>query len=159
MHYVYEAEIEYNEEDSCWYSTVPVFNGEVYADGRTVEEVSKNTAEALSLTIAYYVDEGLRLPKPVFHHPPQSVISVDVTDEFIAVSKCLTIKQAAEELEVTPGRICQLLDAGLLETYMHGDTRMVTIASINERKLNKPAPHRPKLTVIPGATAQELLEG
>lgn len=56
----------------------------------------------------------------------------------------MTVSEAAEYLEVTPGRVSQLLSSGQLEPYMYGNTRLVTIASVNERLANKPEAHRPR---------------
>lgn len=72
------------------------------------------------------------------------MFTVEVTDEDIATSRCMTIKQAAEELGVSISRVSQLVTRGTLEAYEHNGDRLVTIASVNERKANPPAPHRPK---------------
>ncbi|BAK45575.1 glycerol-3-phosphate dehydrogenase [Eggerthella sp. YY7918] len=54
---------------------------------------------------------------------------------------------------MSPGRISQMLTSGQLEAYQNGGKRMVTIASVNERKANPPAPHR---TAPPKAPASRL---
>ena len=159
MHYTYEADISYTEEDKCWYVDFPDFNGEAYTDGSTLEEAVQNAAEVLSLTLCAYLDEGRALPAATFHNPPLSIVSVEVNDADIALSKCMTITDAAEELGVTPGRVSQLLTSGRLEAFEYGGKRMVTIASVNERKNNKPAPHRPRLKVIAGGASEGLMEG
>lgn len=42
------------------------------------------------------------------------------------------------------GRASQLAKSGLLDSVEVGGRRMVTIANVNERKANPPAPHRPR---------------
>ena len=144
MNYVYEANIEYNEVDQCWYVDFPDFNGEAYTDGETAEQAARNAAEVLTLSICDFLDSGRPLPKATFHNPPRLVVSVDISDDTIAASRCMSVTDAAEELGVTPGRVSQLLTSGQLEVFEYGGTRLVTIASVNERKLHKPAPHRPR---------------
>ena len=144
MYYTYEANLTYSKEDKIWYVDFPEFNGDAYTDGDTIEQAVKNAAEVLSLTLCDYIDSGIPLPKPSFSNPPKTIVCVEVNDETIALSKCITVTQAAEELGVSPGRVSQLLSSGQLETYMNGTTRMVTIASVNARKANKPPAHRPR---------------
>lgn len=149
MVYTYEAGIEYSEEDETWYVEFEQFPG-AFTNGDTVEDAAKAASEVLSLFVAEYLDEDIPLPKPSFHEPPRAIISVDVTDEFRAVSKCVTVTEAAEMLEVSPGRVSQLLSSGGLEPYMHGNTRLVTIASLNARKAAKPSTGRPKKEALRG---------
>lgn len=143
MVYTYGANIAFDEEDGCWYVDFPAFPGELEA-GDTVEEVVLGASELLYLLIAERIDDGLPLPDAVLDPLPKLVVSVDVTDEGIAATRCMTVTQAAEELEITPSRVSQLLSSGQLEAYVYGGTRMVTIASVNERKANKPPAHRPR---------------
>lgn len=56
----------------------------------------------------------------------------------------MTISQAAQTLGITRGRASQLAKSGLLDSVEVDGRRMVTIASVNERKANPPAPHRPR---------------
>lgn len=146
MTYTYEGEIK--EQEGGWLVTFPAFPG-CFGGGDTVGEACENAAEALRLFIAESLDNGERLPRAEFSTPPQAVFVVEVTDEYIAETKCMTVSQAAQELGVSPGRVSQMLTSGQLEPYQHGGRRMVTIASVNDRKANPPAPHRPK-RAIPG---------
>ena len=144
--YVYEASIERCDDGDgrgeYYHLRMAQFPG-CFASGKTVAEAVEGCAVALQLTIADMIDNDEMLPKPVFSDPPQVVLCVDVSDDFVAASKCMTINEAARELGVTHGRVCQLLDSGDLETFMHGGRRMVTIASINARKAKKPKAGRP----------------
>ena len=139
--YVYEA-CFVNDKDG-WFVDIPAFDG-AFTDGKTVDEAAKNAAEVLRLLIAEYLDEGRPLPTPTFHNPPLAVLSVEVTDEIIALSKCVTVSEAAERLGVSSSRVSQLLSNGQLESFVHGNTRLVTLASLNDRINNKPPSHRPR---------------
>lgn len=141
MIYTYEAKI--TEQDGGWFVSFPAFPG-AYSPGETMREACEGAAESLRLTIAEYLDSGIPLPAPSIKAKPEAVFCVEVTDSFIAETKCMTLKQAAEELGVSQGRITQLLANGQLEACEAGGRRLATIASVNRRKANPPAPHRPK---------------
>ena len=143
MIYAYEATFTYDDDGACWYVDFPMFDGSCYTDGDTIEQAVANAADVLSLTIADYIDSGLELPRPSFHNPPRTIVCVDVDDEYIARTNCMTFGQAAEELGVSPSRVSQLAKAGRLETRTIGGRTYVTIASVNDRKANPPAAHRP----------------
>ena len=141
MTYTYEADIEQSE--GGWLVTVRAFPG-CFGGGRSVGKACENAAQALRLFIAEYIGSGRKLPRSTFRNPPRVVLCVEVDAGFVDASRCMGTKQAAEELGVTPGRVSQLVRSGLLEAVEVDGRRMVTIASVNARKDNPPAPHRPK---------------
>lgn len=71
-------------------------------------------------------------------------MSVDISEKDIEASKCMTMEEAAEKLDMMPGRGSQLAKAGRLVALTINGRRMVTITSVEARKANPPAPHRPK---------------
>lgn len=143
MVFTYEAAFEYSEDDLCWYVDFPAFQGDCFTDGRTIEEAASNAADVLTLIISEYLDEERELPEPVFHTPPRTIVCVDVNKDAIERSKCLTYSQAAEELGISTARVSQLVRANRLAVKTFDGRNYVTIASVNERKANPPAPHRP----------------
>ena len=143
MAYVYEGKIE--REDGCFVATVPAFPG-CFGGGDTIADACRNASEALRLFIADRLDNGTPLPPQIISAEPSVVLVVDVADDFVAASKCMTVSEAAEALGVSSSRVSQLLGNGQLEPYQDGGRRMVTIASVNARKARKPAPHRPRKT-------------
>lgn len=143
MVYAYEAEFTHDRMDECWYVRFPDFDGSL-TEGFDVSDAAANAADLLTLLIAERLDEGDPLPQPTFHEPPLSVVCVDVTPDVIEGTKLLTVKEAAEYLEVSSSRVSQLLTSGQLEARDFHGRRMVTIASINDRIANKPAAHRPR---------------
>lgn len=140
MNYTYDAVIEHDEDGYA--VSFPQFP-EAVTFGATREEAARRAAEVLVLTLAERIEDGRKLP--VQERVAEVLaINVEVTGDVIDRSKCYTIEEAAEELGVTAGRVSQLASAGKLQTVTFGKRRMVTIASVNERKKNPPAPHRPK---------------
>ena len=143
MNYVYDAVIERDEDG---YSvSFPQFP-EAVTFGATREEAARRASEVLTLALAERIEEGVELPAQE-RVAEVLAVSVEVTGDVIDQSKCLTIDQAAEELGVSAGRVSQLASAGKLQAVMFGKKRLVTIASVNERKANPPAPHRPRKAV------------
>ncbi len=143
MVYVYEAEFTHDIEDECWYVRFPDFDNSL-TEGFSVNDAAENAADLLTLLIAECLDDGDALPVPTFHEPPTTLVCVDVTLDVIEGTKLLTVKEAAEYLEVSSSRVSQLLSSGQLEARDFHGKRMVTIESVSARMMNKPAAHRPK---------------
>lgn len=139
--YIYSAKIT-RENDNSWFLEFPAFEG-VFADGKTKKQAINDGAEALKLTIAEYLDTGLKLPRET-KLVNDVVIAVDVNSDYINKTKCMSVGEASKELGVTKGRISQMLSTGILDGFVFGDKRMVTIASINQRKKQGAHVGRPK---------------
>ena len=139
--YIYSAKIT-RENDNSWFLEFPAFEG-VFADGKTRKQAIEEGTEALKLTIAEYIDTGLKLPRET-KLVNDVVIAVDVDSDYINKTKCMTVGEASRELGITKGRVSQMLNAGVLDSYVFGDTRLVTIASINRRKKQGAHVGRPK---------------
>lgn len=141
MDYTYEGHIENVEGD--WLVTFPQFEG-TFGGGKTVAKACRNAAEALRLRIASMVDDGEPLPRTRFSNPPKCVFTVEVDGRYIDATKTVSQAQAAEMLGVGRGRVSTLVKEGKLDTVLIDGRSRVTIASVNERLENPPAPHRPK---------------
>jgi|GEM_PF-373170 predicted RNase H-like HicB family nuclease len=141
MTYTYAATI--TEQDGGWFVSFPDFPG-AYSFGSTMQEACRGAAESLRLTIAEHIDGGLPIPESSIEAKPEAVFCVEVSDYYIARTSCMTVTEAAAELGVSPSRVSQLLSRGQLEARELDGQRLVTIESINRRKANPPAPHRPK---------------
>lgn len=144
MVYVYEAVLEHVDEG--WLGCVPAFPLEcgVSSGGDSIKEAAENIAAALRFAIADYIEQGKKLPHAVFSNPPKTILCVEVDSSFVKSTKCMTVTQAAEELGISQGRASQLINSGGLDGVIVNGKRMVTIASVNERKKNPPAAHRPR---------------
>lgn len=140
MRYTYDAVIEHDEDG--WAVSFPQLP-EAVTFGSTRDEAIARAAEVLELTLAERLEEGDEIPAP--EHVAEVVsVSVDVSGDDIRASRCMTMNEAAEELGVTPGRVSQLAKVGKLTAVTIGGRHMVTIASVEERKANPPATHRPR---------------
>lgn len=142
--YIYEAKL--TEDEDGLYLTFPDFPGAI-ADGDDLAEVVEAAAETLKLFVAEYVDNGDPLPEPAYSfaaEPGSVAIAVDVDEDYIQRTKCLTQKEAAEELGVSLGRISHMIDSGILQAVRFGNDRLVTIASVNKRKAAPKKAGRPR---------------
>ena len=142
MNFTYDAVIERDEDG---YSvSFPQFP-EAVTFGATRAEAAKRAAEVLVMALAERIEEGEPLP-PQERVAEVLSVNVDISGADIDKSKCFTIEEAAIELGVTSGRVSQLASTGKLQVVTFGKRRMVTIASVVERKRNPPAPNRPRKT-------------
>lgn len=143
--YIYEAKLSKDEDG--FYLSFPDFQGAI-ADGSTIQEVMNAAVETLRLVIAEYVDVGDRLPEPTYTFSEEAgsvAIAVEVDDAFIERTKCITQKEAAEELGLSKGRISHMLNSGVLQAALIGNERLVTLASVNKRKVESIGAGRPRI--------------
>ncbi|MDR1358661.1 MAG: type II toxin-antitoxin system HicB family antitoxin [Coriobacteriales bacterium] len=144
--FVYEAEFILDEYDG--YSVAFPQLPDAFTQGKDLIESVEMAAEVLELIIAEYLDEGRRLPVPMFYGYSDKVlriaISVEVTPELIERTKCVTATEAATMLGLSNGRITHLLDAGILQAVPFGNDRLVTLVSINKRLTNPIKSGRPR---------------
>lgn len=144
--YIYDAVITH-ETDGSYFIDFPVFDGG-FSDGQTKEEAVREGAEMLKLLIADYIDRGDDLP--VYHKETAGevvTIAVDVDSAFIQETKCMTVTEASKALNVTKGRVSQMLTTGKLQAVNTPNSRLVTIASVNKRKKENCHAGRPKTKV------------
>jgi antitoxin HicB len=144
--YLYEAEFV-QEEDGRYSVEFPQLP-DAFTFGNDMAEAMDRAAEVLELIIGEYIDDGKPLPDPIFLGQSNDVlrvaISVTVTPEMIERMKCVSVGEAANMLKITKGRISQMLDANILQGVPFGNERLVTLASINERKKTPKGAGRPK---------------
>lgn len=140
MRYTYDAVIERDQQGYAVH--FPQFP-DAFTFGATREEAIQRAAEVLTLSLVDRLEDGGDIP-PQQRTAEVVSVSVDVTGSDVDRSKCLTMEQAAEELGVSPSRVSQLATSGKLTAVRIDGRRMVTIASVNARKANPPAPHRPR---------------
>lgn len=142
MDFTYEATI--TQEEGSYLIDFPAFGGGVFADGDTLPEACESASTTLRLAIAEYLDSGLPLPPSGDINTARAIFAVEVSDSFIAETKCLNYAEAAEFLNVSIGRISQMASEGQLEVYRHDGRKLITIASLNARKASQPKAGRPR---------------
>lgn len=144
--YIYDAVLTH-ESDGSYFIDFPAFDG-CFSDGQTKEEAVNEGAEMLRLLIADYIDRGDKLPAYKKEKAGDVVtVAVDVDSAFIEETKCMTVTEASKELNVTKGRVSQMLSSGILQAVKTPNSRLVTIASVNKRKAQTPRIGHPKQTV------------
>lgn len=142
MCYIYGATVERTEYGTYWLR-FPDFPG-AYEEAESYRDVIVGAAEVLKLFIAEWLDRKGYLPEATINEGTQVVVCVEMAEDYIEETKLLTVKEAAEYLEVSPSRVSQLLGNGQLEAREFHGRRMVTLDSVNDRIANKPAAHRPR---------------
>lgn len=139
-------------EESGGYSVSFPQLPEAITQGDDMADAIEQAAEVLELVIAAYLDDGIRLPDPVysghFEGLQHVAISVEVTQETIERVKCVTASEAARMLGLSKGRITHMLGAGILQAVPFGNDRLVTLASINARINNPKKAGRPPKKLV-----------
>ena len=151
--FTYEAVIEKSESGyTAYFPQIP----DAFTQGKTRNETIENASDVLALVVGGLVDDGKPLPK--FKRVVECVsISIVLTDEDIEALKYFSLCQAAEELDVSPARITQLITSGKLHAKYFGGTRMVSIASVNNyKKSPRKAGRPPKKIFIKNGSEQVL---
>ncbi len=144
--YIYDAILKH-ERDGSYFIDFPVFDG-CFSDGATKEEAINEGAEMLRLLIADFLDRGDKLPAYRQEKARDVItIAVEVDSSFIQETKCMTVTEASKELNVSKGRVSQMLTTGVLQAVSTPNSRLVTIASVNKRKREKRGAGRPKQAV------------
>ena len=130
--------------DGRWVASFPQVDGlEVW--GHTREEAVEAAAEALKGAACRSVNEGGVLPQPM-HVAEVAVVSVQVTSDDVALSRCMSMADAARILGVGQPRISRLVSKGVLEVIEAGGRRAVTIASVERYASERRGPGRPRGT-------------
>lgn len=121
--------------------------------GKNFEELCEMVADWLRLTIEDHEIYGKPMPPSTFGHEPRHggrnvVFSVTAGRE--TVDK-ITASEAARELGVTPGRVTQMISAGLLVGWREGRNTYVTVDSVTQRLREGAHPGRPRTRPLTSA--------
>lgn len=140
--YIYSAKV-WKDKEGVWYADFPAFDGNCFTDAESYMGVIEACAETLRLVIASYISGGMELPEE------QELlgdvwIAVDVDDDFVLRTGCCTVKEAAEQLEVSHSRVCALIRDGKLEAVPYGNGRLVMLKSISEYRMSPRKAGRPR---------------
>ena len=144
MLHVYEFEVF---QDGDMYLAFP-FDMEGGTQGETLEEVCRMAADWLQAEMEYRAMNDENLPKATFGNKPVHggqtlIVAVNAGKE--TVNK-VSASDAARMLGVSPGRVTQMINAGLLQAFKEGHKTWVTVDSINARLDSAPKAGRPKKT-------------
>ena len=140
--YCYEALI-IPEEDECYTITIPSVPSLV-SWGRGLAQACENAAGDLQMLLADYRLRGEDIPESYIGDNPKLILSGTLPKDYRFADGEMTVTEAANYLEVSRGRISQLLNQGLLDSVEVHGRRLVTVESLNRRKEEMPKSGRPR---------------
>ena len=143
--FTFGAVIRKDNEGQYW-AEVPDLYG-CFGQGNTFDEVLKSIANGLETHIASMLECGMDVPKPTKLSPKDGeVVYVAVTpNEYTLKEPSVTASEASRILNVTPGRVSQLIKAGKLKAQRNVGETLVAVDSINEYASSARTAGRPAL--------------
>lgn len=115
--------------------------------GEGLEEACEMAADWLQAEMEHRAMHDLPFPKATFgnepSHPGGRTVIVAVNAGKDTVRK-MSASDAARKLGVSPGRVTQMVDAGLLDGFKEGHKSWVTEDSVLARLADAPKAGRPK---------------
>ncbi len=147
--YIYQAFLEPDDEGG-YVIEFPDLPGCI-SEGNTYAEAVAMGADAARTYVASLLAHKDPIPEPRRATTPDGCESVMVFFEadpsYVVSGEVVSAAEASRTLGVSPGRITQMIDSGLLDGYRNGRRTWVTIASVNARKASAPKAGRPKKTI------------
>lgn len=145
MFHVYEFEVF--DSEGCKLAFPYDMDGGT--QGVDFKDACEMAADWLQTEMEHRAMHNLPFPEPTFGNEPRHggtniIIGVNAGKETVPR---MTAAAAARELGVTPGRVSQMIKAGLLETFEHEGRTWVTRYSVEGRKAEAPKAGRPKKVV------------
>lgn len=130
--YVYGAVIKPSEDGGYW-AEVPDLEG-CYGQGKTFIDTVESISDGVETHLAALVDYGMEIPQAtrVEVDEGEVVYIYANIDGSILGEPAVSASEAARRLDVSPGRVSQLISAGKLKAERTADGTSVTIASIEE---------------------------
>ncbi len=138
---IYEFEVF--PEDGLF--AVQPFDFEGATMGTDFADACKNAADWLRTNCEMMEIERVPLPEPTLgnvaeHGGRVVIVAVDAGLDTI---RKMTASEAARALGVSPGRVTQMISAGLLSAWREGSRTWVTTDSVEARKAEGARPGRP----------------
>lgn len=144
MLHVYEFEVF--EGESGMLLAFP-YDMEGGTQGEDLKDVCEMAADWLQMEMEHRAMHDLPFPEATFGneptHPGGKTVIVAVNADKDTVRR-MTAAEAARRLGVTRGRVSQMVDAGLLDTFDLDGRKWVTEDSVNARLADAPKAGRPK---------------
>ncbi len=145
MKYIFGAVVREDAEDGGYWAEFPDLPG-CYGQGDDFNDCVRSASDAVETHVAALIEDGREVPAPsrvkaddgevvyVYAEPA----TVDLGEPSISAS------EAAKRLNVSKGRVSQLIAAGKLKAYRTSHYTMVTVASVkayeaSPRKAGRPA--------------------
>lgn len=123
-------------EDGGYRIEVPDLPGCI-SFGETRREAVCMAADALRTYLASLLKHGECIPEATFGPCPSGaeavVIYVETDEDYLVDEPVMSAAAAARSLSVSPGRVTQLIDAGILDGFRRGRRTFVSEASVARR--------------------------
>lgn len=135
--YTFGAVIRKDEDCGFW-AEVPQLEG-CYGEGSSFSEAVQSIADGLETHIAAMLEYGIEVPKPERTEAEDGevvYIAVNPT-EYTLKTPSVTSAEAARMLNISPGRVSQLIKAGTLQGTREVGRTLVTVDSV-KRYANSP---------------------
>lgn len=142
--YVYGAIIKPSEDGGYW-AEVPDLEG-CFAQGDTFIDTVESISDGIETHLAALAEYGLPIPKAtaISSDDGQVIYAYANTDGFKLGVPTVSAAEAARMLEVTPGRVSQLISLGRLVGERSAKGTQVTLDSIKALQDTPRTAGRPK---------------
>ena len=144
--FTFGAVIRKDDEGGYW-AEVPDLEG-CYGQGDTFNETIESISNGLETHLAAMLEYAMDIPEPTkVEAPDGEVVYVAVNpDEYTLKEPSVTASEASRMLDVTPGRVSQLIKAGKLKAKRNVGETLVTVDSIESYASSSRTAGRPALT-------------
>lgn len=144
--FTFGAVIRKDGEGGYW-AEVPDLEG-CYGQGDTFNETIESISNGLETHLAAMLEYAMDIPEPTkIEAPDGEVVYVAVSpDEYTLKEPSVTASEASRMLDVTPGRVSQLIKAGKLKAKRNVGETLVTVDSIESYAASSRTAGRPALT-------------
>ncbi len=115
--------------------------------GENLKDVCEAAADWLQMEMEHRAMHGIPFPEATFGNEPEHpggktvIVAVNAGKDTI---RRMTAAEAARRLGVTRGRVSQMINTNLLETFELDGRKWVTENSVNARLADAPKAGRPK---------------
>lgn len=142
--YVYGAVLR-ESEDGGWWAEVPDLPG-CFGQGDSFMDAVASVSDGIETHLAALAEYDMPIPPagPVKSADGEVVYVYADTDTVSLGEPCMSAAEAARALDVTPGRISQLLREGRLSGERTVDGTNVTVASVEAYQASRRGVGRPR---------------
>ena len=148
--YIYQA-ILTPENEGGYSVEVPDLPG-CYSCGDDVADAAVMAADAAKTYVSLLLGNGEEVPKSTTREVPDGEEGIWVFFEadpsWIVTGPVVSAAEAARRLGVSPGRVTQMIDGGILDGYRDGRRTYVSTESIERRLAQDVRSGRPKRSAM-----------
>ena len=136
-------------KDNDMYLVFP-FDMDGGTQGKTFEEACRMAADWLQTELEFRAMNNEGIPHATFGNKPThngQILLIAVNADRDTVKK-VSASDAARMLDVSAGRVTQMIKAGQLQAFKDGHKTWVTVDSVNARLAEHPQAGRPRKAVM-----------